>query len=140
VAGRGPGSFLVGGLKVAETKTTHNKVVRKNLKSPDETRKFEKGKIDIANVGDAVIGRFELQPGWRWSQSVKPLVGTEWCQQTHVAFVVSGRLKTRLEDGSEDEAGPGDAVFTPAGHDAWVVGDEPVVMLDFKGAATYAKR
>lgn len=125
---------------MAEGTTTLNKVVRKNLKSPDETRKFDKGKVDLANIGDAVIGKFELQPGWRWSESVKPLVGTELCEQTHVAYILSGRLKTKLKDGSEDEAGPGDAVFTPAGHDAWVVGSEPVVMLDFKGAATYAKR
>ena len=125
---------------MAESTTTATKVVRKNLKSPDETRKFEKGKIDIANIGEAVIGRFELQPGWRWSESVKPIVQTELCEQNHVAYIVSGRLKTKLRDGSEDEAGPGDAVFTPAGHDAWVVGSEPVLMLDFKGAATYAKR
>ncbi len=112
----------------------------KNVKSPDETRKFDKGKIDIVNVGDAVIGRFELQPGWRWSESVKPLVGTDWCQHTHVGYLISGRMKTKLIDGTERETGPGDAVFTPAGHDAWVVGTEPVVMLDFRGAATYAKK
>ena len=125
---------------MAEGTATRKQIVRKNLKAPDETRRFDKGKIDIATVGEAVIGRFELQPGWRWSASVKPLVGTDWCQQTHVGYVVSGRLKTKLEDGSEDEAGPGDAIFTPAGHDAWVVGGEPVIMLDFKGAATYAKK
>ena len=125
---------------MAEGTTTARKVVRKNLKSPDETRKFDKGKVDIANVGDAVIGRFELQPGWRWSQSVKPMVQTDLCEQNHVAYMVSGRLKTKLRDGTEEEQGPGDAVFTPAGHDAWVVGDEPVVMIDFKGAATYAKK
>ena len=125
---------------MAEGTTTATKVVRKNLKSPDETRKFDKGKIDIANLGEAVVGRFELQPGWRWSQSVKPIVQTELCEQNHVGYVVSGRLKTKLRDGTEDEAGPGDAIFTPAGHDAWVVGNEPVVMLDFKGAATYGKK
>ena len=125
---------------MAEGTATRKQGVRKNMKSPDETRRFEKGKIDIANVGEAVIGRFELEPGWRWSESVKPLVGTDLCQQTHVGYVVSGRLKTKLEDGTEDEAGPGDAIFTPAGHDAWVVGSEAVVMLDFKGAATYAKK
>jgi uncharacterized cupin superfamily protein len=125
---------------MAEGTATQKKIVRKNIKSPDETRKFDKGKIDLANIGDAVIGRFELQPGWRWSLSVKPIVQTEWCEQNHVAYIVSGRLKTKLRDGSEDEAGPGDAVFTPAGHDAWVIGTEPVVMLDFRGAATYAKK
>ena len=69
---------------MAEGTATRKQGVRKNMKSPDETRRFDKGKIDIANVGDAVIGRFELQPGWRWSESVKPLVGTDLCQQTHV--------------------------------------------------------
>jgi uncharacterized cupin superfamily protein len=125
---------------MAEGTATRKKVVRKNHKSPDERRQFEKGKLHIADVGEAVIGKFELQPGWRWSLSVKPLVGTEWCEQNHVAYMVSGRLRTRLRDGSEDEAGPGDVVFTPAGHDAWVIGSEPVIMLDFKGAATYAKK
>src|SRR5207253_11186693 len=121
---------------MAEGTAIRKQGVRKNLKSPDETRRFDKGKIDIANVGEAVIGRFELQPGWRWSQSVKPMVQTDLCEQNHVAYMVSGRLKTKLRDGTEEEQGPGDAVFTPAGHDAWVVGDEPVVMIDFKGAAT----
>lgn len=119
---------------------TQQKLVIRHLESPDETRKFDKGKLDIANVGDAVVGRFELQPGWRWSQSVKPLVGTDWCEQTHVGYIVSGRLRTKLRDGTEEDAGAGDAVFTPPGHDAWVLGSEPVVLLDFKGAATYAKK
>lgn len=125
---------------MAEGTGTIERIVRKSLKSPDETRQFDKGKVDIANIGDAVIGRFELQPGWRWSQSVKPLVKTEWCEQTHIGYIVAGKLRTKLRDGSEVEAGPGDALFTPPGHDAWVVGSEPVVMLDFKGAATYAKK
>jgi ethanolamine utilization protein EutQ (cupin superfamily) len=125
---------------MAEGTGTIQKLVTKNLQSPDETRKFDKGRLDIANVGDAVVGRFTLQPGWRWSEAVKPLVGTDWCEQNHVGYLVSGRLRTKLRDGSEVEAGPGDAVFTPSGHDAWVVGNETVVLLDFKGAATYAKK
>jgi hypothetical protein len=125
---------------VAETTGTAPKLVVKNLKSPDETRKFDKGKLDLAKFGDTVVGRFELQPGWRWSQAVKPLVGTEWCEQTHVGYLVSGRLGQKLRDGTEEEAGPGDAIFTPPGHDAWVIGSEPVVLLDFKGATTYAKK
>src|SRR2546422_11401199 len=104
---------------MAEGTATRKQVVRKNLTSPDETRKFDKGKIDIANVGDAVVGRFELQLGWRWSESVKPLVGTDWCQQTHVGYIVSGRLKTKLEECSEVEAVPGVALFTHSCHDSW---------------------
>lgn len=125
---------------MAKATGTRKKVVRKNHKKPDETRRFDKGKVDLADLGEAVIGLFELQPGWRWSESVQPLVGTDWCEQEHVAYIVSGQLRTRLSDGTEDEAGPGDVVFTPAGHDAWVIGGEPVIMLDFKGAATYAKQ
>ena len=125
---------------MAEGTATGQKLASKSLNSPDETRKFDKGKLDIANVGDAVVGRFELQPGWRWSQSVKQLVGTDWCEQTHIGYLVSGRMHTKLRDGSEIESGPGEAIFTPPGHDAWVVGNEPAVLLDFKGVATYAKK
>jgi len=125
---------------MAEQVRTAKKLVRKSLDRPDETRSFDKGKVALVDVGEATIGRFKLEPGWRWSTSVKPIVGTDLCMHTHVGYVVSGRLRTRMQDGTEAEMGPGDATFTPAGHDAWVVGNEPVVLLDFKGAATYAKK
>ncbi len=125
---------------MAEQVRTAKKLVRKSLDRPDETRSFDKGKLAVVDIGEATVGRFTVEPGWRWSTSVKPIVGGDWCQQTHVAYIVSGRMKTRMQDGTEIEAGPGDAVFTPPGHDAWVVGNEPVVALDFKGAATYAKK
>jgi quercetin dioxygenase-like cupin family protein len=125
---------------MAEGTGTAQKLVHKSLESPDETRRFDNGRLDIANVGGATVGRFTLQPGWRWSEAVKPLAGTDWCEQTHIGYLVSGRLRTKLRDGSEVEAGAGDAVFTPPGHDAWVVGNETVVLLDVKGVETYAKK
>ena len=119
--------------------TTQKGAAHKSLNSPDETRKFDKGKADTTSLGDVVVTRLELQPGWRWSQSLKPVVQTEWCEHTHIGYMVSGRLKTKLRDGTEDEAGPGDVVYIPAGHDGWVVGNETVVLLDFNAGSARAK-
>ena len=80
-----------------------------------------------------------FEPGWKWSESVKPIAGTDSCQVAHMGYQISGRMKVRMDDGSEQEFGPGDAGVIPPGHDAWVVGDEPVVFIDFQGAALYAK-
>jgi quercetin dioxygenase-like cupin family protein len=111
----------------------------KSLESPDETREFvDKGKADIVHLGDVTLGRFFLEPGWRWSEHVKPIAGTESCQVHHVGYVVSGRMKVVIDDGTETEAGPGTAAVIPPGHDAWIVGDEPCVWLEFAGASRYA--
>ena len=91
-------------------------------------------------MGDASVARFTFEPGWRWSEHVRPAVGTESCQTHHVGAMVSGRLHVVHSDGSEGDAGPGDAYVIAPGHDAWVVGDEPVVALEFASAETYAKR
>ncbi len=116
------------------------KIDAKNMdRSADETRSFDKGKMEIANLGEATIGRFRLEPGWKWSTSVKPLVKTDSCQQMHTGYLISGRMRVRMDNGTEAEAGPGDAVVIPPGHDAWVVGNEPCVGIDFTGAKTYAK-
>lgn len=112
----------------------------KTFEAPDEVRSFDRGRLELVMFGNATVGRFTLQPGWKWSQSVKPTVGTEWCEQAHFGYQISGRLRFRMKDGTEFETGPGDVSFTPPGHDAWVVGDEPVVVLDWTGAATYARR
>ena len=112
----------------------------KNINTkPDETRKFDKGKIEIATVGGSAIGRFTLEPGWKWSTSVKPLVKTDSCQQQHTGYIISGRMKVKMNDGTETEAGPGDVLSVPPGHDAWIVGNEPCVGIDFTGAKTYAQ-
>ena len=113
----------------------------KSFSSPDETRPFAgKGKIDIVKLGDLPVGKGVFEPGWRWSVNVKPIAGTESCQALHVGYMISGRMRVVMDDGTEAEAGPGDAVHIEPGHDAWVVGDEPCVMVDF-GASVgqYAK-
>ncbi|MGE0544434.1 MAG: cupin domain-containing protein [Dehalococcoidia bacterium] len=113
---------------------------QKQFTSPDETRTFEKGKVDLLNIGDGVVGQLTLQPGWRWSQHVKPVVGTDWCEAPHFQYHVSGTLHVVMADGTEFDAQPGEVTALPSGHDAWVVGNEPVVVVDFFGASNYAKR
>jgi mannose-6-phosphate isomerase-like protein (cupin superfamily) len=116
------------------------RMVKKNTNQPDETRRFDKGRIDITNVGDTSIGRATMEPGWKWSTSVKPIVKTESCQINHTMYVISGRMHVRMDDGSEQEFGPGDTGIVPPGHDSWVVGNEPFVGIDFTGAKSYAKK
>jgi hypothetical protein len=112
---------------------------QKTFDEPDETRTFEQGQLDLVRIGDSDIGRLTLQPGWRWSDHVKPIAGTELCEAPHFQYHLAGRLHIRMADGSELEAGPGDVTALPSGHDAWVVGDEPVVLVDWWGASNYAK-
>ena len=116
------------------------KAERKDLSSPDEVRTFEKGKLDLVKIGGGVVGRLTLEPGWRWSQHVKPTAGTEWCEAPHFQYHVSGRIHVAMSDGTEFEVGAGEITALPQGHDAWVVGDEPVVLIDWAGASNYAKR
>jgi mannose-6-phosphate isomerase-like protein (cupin superfamily) len=112
---------------------------KKSLASPDETRSFDKGRVELATLGDLTFGRATLQPGWKWSTSVKPLVQTESCQAPHLQYHVAGRLHVIMDDGKEEEFGPGDVSLIPPGHDAWVVGNEPVVVIDISGMKDYAK-
>ncbi len=112
----------------------------KALDTPDEVRPFAgKGRLNVVNVGGGIVGKGVFEPGWRWSEHVKPLAGTDSCQSHHVAYVVSGRMKIVMNDGTEAEVGPGDTFVAAPGHDAWTVGDDPCVLVDFGGAATYAK-
>ena len=112
----------------------------KSLSSPDETRPFVgKGRADIVHVGGVTIGQGTFEPGWRWSEHVKPIAGTDSCQVTHVGYCLSGRMKVVMDDGTEAEIGPGDACVIPPGHDAWTVGDEACRLVDFGGLAGYAK-
>ena len=116
------------------------KMQKKNLNtSPDETRTFKKGKIELANFGDNTIGRGILEPGWSWEKCVKPIAKTSSCQAPHTQYIVSGRIKVVMDDGTEEECGPGDAAVIPPGHNAWVAGNEPVVAIDFTGLREYAK-
>ena len=93
----------------------------------------------MVTIAGATDGRAVSNPGWKWSNDVKPIAGTESCQAPHTGYVVSGRMHIVMDDGTEGEAGPGDAVVISPGHDAWIVGDEPCVMLDWYGSANYAK-
>lgn len=111
-----------------------------SFEKPDETRTFDKGRLDLIKVGGATIGRGVFQPGWRWSTSVKPLVKTSSCEAPHFQYHVSGRLKVLMDDGTEREFKAGDVSYLPSGHDAWVVGNEPAVIVDFQGMVDYAKR
>ena len=107
----------------------------------DEVREFPKGKLEFATVGGTMIGRATFEPGWRWSESVKPIAGTDSCQVPHHGYVVSGRIGIKMDDGTEFEAGPGDAYDIPAGHDGWVIGNDAYVGVDFSPAMTdYAKK
>jgi quercetin dioxygenase-like cupin family protein len=119
--------------------TQMGSLVSKNLDNPDETRTFPNGKIELVTLGGITLGRGTMQPGWRWSEHVKPIVGGESCQATHTGHVISGRLRILMDDGSEREFGPGDAYVIPPGHDGWVVGDEPYVGVDVTGMADFAK-
>lgn len=105
----------------------------------DEVREFPKGRAEILSVGDAEVGRLVLEPGWRWSNDVKPIAKTESCTAPHFQYHVAGRLAILMDDGTEFVAGPGDVTSLPSGHDAWVVGNESVVVVDWFGASNYAK-
>jgi uncharacterized cupin superfamily protein len=114
--------------------------VKKNLHKPDEVREFPKGRLEVVKVGDLTFGKATFQPGWKWSEHVKPIAKTSSCQVNHNGLVLSGRMRIRMDDGSETEIGPGDVFVCPPGHDAWIIGDEPCVAYDFSGAALYAKQ
>jgi len=111
----------------------------KSLNTPDEVRTFDKGKLELVNIGGKTVGRATFQPGWRWSQSVKPLIHTKSCEAPHFQYHISGTLRVRMDDGSERDFKAGDVSRLEAGHDGWVVGDEPVVVVDFQGMSDYAK-
>lgn len=114
------------------------KMERKSLSSPDEVRKFPKGKLELSTVAGVTFGRATFEPGWKWSDSVRPIAQTDSCLLSHTQYVISGRLRVRMDDGNETEFGPGDVGVIPPGHNAWVVGNEPVVAIDITGMADYA--
>lgn len=119
--------------------TITEKMEKKSLTQPEDIRHFDKGRVELVTVGGVVFGRATLEPGWKWSSCVKPLVHTASCEAAHLQYHVSGRLHVVMDDGSEEEFGPGDVSLLPPGHDAWVVGQEPVVVVDISGMREYAK-
>ena len=116
-------------------------VESRDFDSPDETRTPDKTKVDVVRMGGTTVGRFAFEPGWKWSECVKPVAGTDSCQARHVGVVSSGRLAISHDDGTELEIGPGEAYIIEPGHDAWVTSDQPFVAFEFdsKTAGTYAQ-
>jgi hypothetical protein len=112
----------------------------KSFFKPDEVRNFPLGKLELVTVGGAAVGRATLEPGWRWSSSVRPIVQTMSCEAPHFQYHVSGTLRIAMDDGREFDCNAGDVSLLPTGHDAWVVGSEPVVLVDFQGMLEYARR
>jgi hypothetical protein len=114
--------------------------LKKNIDKADEIRNFEKGHLDAIALGEVVFGRAVFEPGWKWSECVKPIAGTDLCMVHHNGFVVSGSLHIVMEDGLEYDINPGDVFVCPPGHDAWVTSEEACIAYDFSpGAANYAK-
>ena len=112
----------------------------KSFGTPDEVRDFPNGHAEIISIGDGEVGRMVFEPGWRWSNDVKPIAGTASCEAPHFQYHVSGELAIRMDDGTEFVARAGDITSLPSGHDAWVLGDEPVTVVDWFGASNYAKK
>jgi hypothetical protein len=111
----------------------------KDFTTPDEVREFPKGKLELITIGNATIGRGIFEPGWKWSESVQPIAKTHSCEAPHFQYHVSGVLMVKMDDGTLLECKPGDVSVLPMGHDAWVVGNEPAVVVDFQGMLDYAK-
>jgi len=120
--------------------TSSEKFELKSLNSPEEVRKFDKGKVELVNIAGATIGRATFEPGWKWSTCVKPIANTSSCQAAHFGYQVSGTMTTRMDDGTETTSKAGDVLNIPPGHDAWVVGNEAVIVLDFHGMVDYARQ
>ena len=112
---------------------------KKSFSAPDETRSLPRTKVEVVTFGDMTAMKTTFEPGWRWSEHVKPTARTASCEVPHLNYGISGRLHVRMDDGTESEIGPGDVQLLPPGHDAWVVGNEPFVGLDFQGGHLYGK-
>jgi mannose-6-phosphate isomerase-like protein (cupin superfamily) len=120
--------------------TTVAGVESRDFASPDETRTPDKTQVDVVRIGATTAARFAFEPGWRWSECVKPVAGTESCQVRHVGVAHAGRIAVKHEDGTEVEIGPGDAYVIEPGHDAWVVGKQPAVLIEFDTESSTAAR
>jgi quercetin dioxygenase-like cupin family protein len=116
-------------------------LISKRFETSDEVREFTDGKghVELVDLNGHQVGLGTFEPGWRWSQHVKPLAGTDSCQVEHIGYVLEGRMALKMDDGTELEFGPGDAFHMPPGHDAWIVGDEACKLLDFGGLKGYAQ-
>lgn len=124
--------------KKLEIPESTSQPIKKNFSEADVRREFPYGKLELVRLDDKVVGRATLQPGWKWSTSLKDILQTDLCLSAHFQYQLSGTLRIKMTDGTEIECKAGDVSMIPPGHDAWVVGDEPVVLVDFQGMAEYA--
>ena len=127
------------GLRGAQRRWKMAKMEVKSFGVPDEVRTFEKGRVELVKVGDVTIGKGIFEPGWKWSTHVKPLAKTKSCEAPHFQYQITGTMMVVMDDGTTRECKAGDVSLLPSGHDAWVVGNDPVVVIDFQGMADYAK-
>ena len=118
---------------------TFERIQAKSFDTPDETRTFEKGKVDLINFGGATVGRATFEPGWRWSQSLKSVMGTDLCEASHLGYILQGAITAKMEDGTEQTFRAGQAFSVAPRQDAWVQGSDRFVCLDFQGMSEYAK-
>src|SRR5262249_55472010 len=113
----------------------------KSIRKPDEVRRFDKGRLELVTLHGLTFGKATFEPGWRWSECVRPIAGTPSCEVHHNGYVLSGRMHVKMDDGDERDVVAGDVFVLPPGHDAWIVGEEPCVVFDFSGdIARYAKK
>ena len=111
----------------------------KAFRDASDVRKFDGGRMDVVRVGGSSIGRGVFEPGWRWSEKMRPILGVDSCPLSHIGYVVQGRMHFRMDDGVELEVGAGEAIHVSPGHDAWTVGDEQCVILEIRSAASYGQ-
>jgi quercetin dioxygenase-like cupin family protein len=111
----------------------------KNLSTPDELRELPKTKIELANFEEVTVMRVTFQPGWKWSECVKPTVETKSCEASHINYIISGQIVVAMDNGTQKEMGPGDVAVIPPGYDAWVICDEPCIAIDFSAGKMYGK-
>jgi hypothetical protein len=121
------------------TPVTVTKLQVKSHSSPDEVRTPNKTRVEVVQLEGFTIGRFNFEPGWCWSECVKPVVKTDQCQVSHVGYAVSGRITVRMKDGTEKTIVAGESYTIPPGHDAWVEGNQPFVGIEVMSANVYAK-
>lgn len=114
-------------------------VSKKSFDNPDEVRNPPKARVEVVDLGGSAAMRATFEPGWKWSECMKPVVGTDSCEVAHLGYMLSGQMVVRMDDGTEHTFNPGDAASIPPGHDAWITGSEKCVFVDFQGAAAYAK-
>ncbi len=112
----------------------------KKFEVPHEVREYARGRLELVRINGSVVGRARFEPGWRWSKDMASIAGTPSCRASHYGYQVSGIMHLKMDDGTEGEVHAGEAYFIPPGHDGWVVGNEPVITVDFTGMPNYAKR